>query len=74
MTTAAESVSYGLGGFLRDAESACDFVEVTSLVDDGLTILQEGLPVVIPVEMCYLDWQESLQQLANLVNPEIPDQ
>jgi uncharacterized protein YndB with AHSA1/START domain len=38
-----------------------------------LNILQEGLPEVIPVEMCYLGWQESLAQLARLVEPEIPD-
>ncbi|MGK2857680.1 MAG: SRPBCC family protein [Thermoanaerobaculia bacterium] len=38
-----------------------------------LSIVQEGLPEVIPVEMCYLGWQESLTQLANLVEPEIPD-
>jgi hypothetical protein len=38
-----------------------------------LHILQEGLPAVIPVEFCYLGWQESLSLLANLVDPEIPD-
>jgi len=38
-----------------------------------LTIVQEGLPEAIPVEMCYLGWQESLAQLAHLVEPEIPD-
>ena len=38
-----------------------------------LSIVQEGLPEVIPVEMCYLGWQESLVQLARLVEPEIPD-
>ena len=38
-----------------------------------LTIVQEGLPEVIPVEMCYLGWQESLAQLAQLVEPQIPD-
>ena len=38
-----------------------------------LTIVQKGLPEVIPVEMCYLGWQESLAQLAKLVEPEIPD-
>jgi uncharacterized protein YndB with AHSA1/START domain len=38
-----------------------------------LTIVQEGIPEVIPVEMCYLGWQESLFQLAKLVEPEIPD-
>jgi uncharacterized protein YndB with AHSA1/START domain len=36
-----------------------------------LTIVQTGLPEVIPVEMCYLGWQESLAQLAKLVEPEI---
>jgi uncharacterized protein YndB with AHSA1/START domain len=39
-----------------------------------LSIVQEGIPEAIPVEMCYLGWQESLAQLANLVEPEIPDQ
>jgi len=38
-----------------------------------LTIIQEGIPSAIPVEMCYLGWQESLSQLAHLVEPEIPD-
>ena len=37
-----------------------------------VTIVQEGIPEAIPVEMCYLGWQESLTQLANLVEPEIP--
>jgi uncharacterized protein YndB with AHSA1/START domain len=37
-----------------------------------LTIVQEGLPSAIPLEMCYLGWQESLAQLATLVEPEIP--
>lgn len=37
-----------------------------------LTVLQEGIPEVIPVEMCHLGWQESLAQLALLVEPEIP--
>ena len=37
-----------------------------------LSIVQEGIPDAIPVEMCYLGWQESLAQLANLVEPEIP--
>jgi uncharacterized protein YndB with AHSA1/START domain len=36
-------------------------------------ITQEGVPDVIPPESCYLGWQESLNQLANLVTPEIPD-
>ena len=38
-----------------------------------LDIVQEGIPAVIPVEMCYLGWQESLTMLAKLVEPEIPD-
>lgn len=38
-----------------------------------LEITQEGIPSVIPVEFCYLGWQESLELLANLVEPEIPD-
>ncbi|MEO8144970.1 MAG: SRPBCC family protein [Betaproteobacteria bacterium] len=37
-----------------------------------LNIVQEGIPDVIPVEMCYLGWQESLAALAKLVEPEIP--
>ena len=37
-----------------------------------ISIVQEGIPEVIPVEMCYLGWQESLAQLATLVEPEIP--
>lgn len=37
-----------------------------------VTIEQSGIPELIPVEMCYLGWQESLVQLANLVEPEIP--
>lgn len=39
-----------------------------------LNIVQEGIPDVIPVEMCYQGWQESLTLLAQLVEPEIPDQ
>jgi uncharacterized protein YndB with AHSA1/START domain len=37
-----------------------------------LTVVQEGIPEMIPPEMCYLGWQESLAQLAKLVEPEIP--
>ena len=36
-------------------------------------IVQEGIPSMIPVEMCYLGWQESLMQLAKLVEPEIQE-
>jgi uncharacterized protein YndB with AHSA1/START domain len=42
------------------------------LCGTDISIVQEGIPEVIPVEMCYLGWQESLLQLANLVEPEIP--
>ena len=38
-----------------------------------LNIVQEGIPEAIPLEMCYLGWQESLAQLAHLVEPVIPD-
>lgn len=38
-----------------------------------INIKQEGIPAVIPAEMCYLGWQESLEKLAKLVEPEIPD-
>ena len=38
-----------------------------------LKIIQEGIPSVIPTEMCYLGWQESLEKLKKLVEPEIPD-
>ena len=38
-----------------------------------LNVTQEGIPEVIPVEMCYLGWQESLEQLATLVEPNIPE-
>lgn len=38
-----------------------------------LKVVQEGIPSVIPTEMCYLGWQESLEKLARLVEPVIPD-
>lgn len=37
-----------------------------------ISVVQSGIPEMIPVEMCYLGWQESLSQLATLVEPEIP--
>ena len=37
-----------------------------------ISIVQAGIPEAIPLEMCYLGWQESLAQLATLVEPEIP--
>jgi uncharacterized protein YndB with AHSA1/START domain len=42
------------------------------LVGTEIEIVQDGIPDVIPAEACCLGWQESLSQLALLVNPEIP--
>ena len=42
-------------------------------VGTDIIIVQEGIPDPIPAEMCYLGWQESLTQLAKLVEAEIPD-
>lgn len=42
-------------------------------VGTEMTIVQEGLPTVIPLEACYVGWQQSLNNLAKLVEPEIPD-
>jgi len=42
------------------------------LVGTEVSIVQEGIPEAIPVEACYLGWQESLTLLAQLVEPEIP--
>ena len=38
-----------------------------------VNIIQEGIPDAIPLEMCYLGWQESLDKLMRMVEPEIPD-
>ena len=38
-----------------------------------MNVVQEGIPDVIPVEQCYVGWQESLVLLGKLVEPEIPD-
>ena len=53
-------------------------IEVTVLLravscGTDVNITQTGLPDVIPLEMCYLGWQESLVQLAHLVEPVVPD-
>jgi len=42
-------------------------------VGTEISVVQEGVPDAIPAEACYLGWQESLMQLANLVDPDIPD-
>ncbi len=44
-----------------------------SIVGTEIKILQENIPSAIPADMCYLGWQESLEKLAKLVEPEIPD-
>ena len=43
------------------------------LVGTELKITQEGIPAAIPAEMCYLGWQDSLEKLGKLVEPNIPD-
>ena len=43
------------------------------MVGPEIKIAQEGIPSMIPVEMCYLGWQESLDKLTKLVEPNIPD-
>lgn len=48
-----------------------NFKEV--LCGTEIIIKQEGIPSVIPAEMCYLGWQESLMKLAHLVEPEIKE-
>jgi uncharacterized protein YndB with AHSA1/START domain len=54
--------------------------EITTVVSLRKTIAgteikinQDGIPDAIPAEMCYLGWQESLEKLTKLVEPEIPD-
>jgi uncharacterized protein YndB with AHSA1/START domain len=42
-------------------------------VGTDLRVVQEGIPDMIPAEMCYLGWQESLDKLMRLVEPVIPD-
>ena len=58
-----------------DPNLAGDIVVTVTLkkvsVGTDVHIVQEGLPDVIPVEACYLGWQESLKNLARLVEPEI---
>jgi uncharacterized protein YndB with AHSA1/START domain len=58
-----------------DPNLAGDIVVTVTLkkvsVGTEVHIVQEGLPDVIPVEACYLGWQQSLQNLARLVEPEI---
>ncbi|MGC1507338.1 SRPBCC family protein [Ketobacter sp.] len=62
-----------------DDPSMPEQMQVTVLLKEvacgtDVSITQELIPQAIPVEFCYLGWQESLNQLANLVDPDIPDQ
>ncbi len=55
-----------------------DVLEVTVTltpvsIGTELHVVQTNIPAAIPLEFCYLGWQESLSQLAHLVEPEIPD-
>ena len=54
-----------------EMQTTIDFKAVSCGTE--LSIVQEGIPSVIPTEACYLGWQESLEHLARLVEPEIPD-
>lgn len=44
-----------------------------SVAGTELKVLQEGIPPQIPADMCYLGWQDSLDKLIRMVEPEIPD-
>lgn len=44
-----------------------------TLAGTEIKITQEGIPAAIPAEMCYLGWQDSLEKLMKLVEPNIPD-
>ncbi len=54
-----------------DMQVTVSLQKVTSGTD--VSIVQEGVPSVIPLEFCYMGWQESLSLLAHVVEPEIPD-
>ncbi len=45
----------------------------STMVGTEMNVVQEGIPDAIPVEFCYLGWQESIDHLTRLVEPEIPD-
>ncbi len=57
-------------GLPGEMQVTVDFKAVS--VGTELHIVQAGIPAVIPLEACYLGWQESLRHLARLVEPEIP--
>jgi len=53
-------------------EMSCTVALRAVLCGTELTVVQDGVPDAIPAEMCHLGWQESLVQLAQLVEPNIP--
>ena len=53
-------------------EMSCTIALRAVLCGTELSVVQEGVPDAIPAEMCHLGWQESLVQLAQLVEPNIP--
>ena len=53
-------------------EITCTVTLRETAMGTELNVVQEGIPEAIPVEACYLGWQESLEHLARLVEPEIP--
>ena len=53
-----------------EMQTAVKFRKV--LCGTEISVVQEGIPEALPLEMCYLGWQDSLAQLAKLVEPEIP--
>lgn len=57
---------------MKGAITTSVWLQKTS-VGTELKVLQEGIPAAIPAEMCYLGWQESLEKLIKLVEPEIQD-
>ncbi|MBC6905311.1 polyketide cyclase [Saccharophagus sp. K07] len=59
-------------GLPGEMTTTVDIREVSCGVE--INIVQDGIPDVIPVEACYLGWQESLQFLQAIVEPEIPDE
>ena len=68
-TCAVYQLEAKVGGLYR--MSFRNFTTKKVSVGTEINILQEGLPDIIPVEACYLGWQESLRNLAKLVAPEI---
>ncbi len=77
VSRAGAARTHSLHGQVRRSEparrNADDGHLEEGVVRDRVSIVQEGVPEVIPPEACYLGWQESLALLAKLVEAEIPD-